>query len=710
MTCKDVVPPRKPVKMSIDIETYSSVDLAKCGVYKYTESPDFEILLFAYAFEGMPTKIIDLTKMALPEATRFLLFDPEVIKFSYNAFFEIACLNKYLAKYVEPKDRWHEGICGLYKGGSDTDDSLYNRSLDVTQWRCTMVHGAYVGLPFGLDKVAKILNLDEQKDSKGKALIKYFSCPCKPTIINGKRTRNYANSDQESLEKWELYKNYCKQDVITESTLQNYLKHYPMPEKEWELWHIDIEMLLRGVKLDRKLIENILSISEQDKNENMQLLQEITRLNNPNSVTQLKAWIESKINMILNGLTKDIVSDLISELSEKLESGKLENEELKAIKDVLTVLKIRRSLGKTSVKKFDAMLNCICEDDKLRGVSQFYGANRTGRWAGRLVQVQNLPQNHLEKIEVVRDDFKTLDYETLHLLYGHELQNIISQLVRTAFIPQKNHKFIVVDFSAIEARVIAYLSGETWRLDVFKTHGKIYEASASKMFNVPIESIGKGSELRQKGKIAELALGYGGSVGALTSMGALKMGLKEDELSEIVTAWRSANTNITFFWRECEKACLNAIKYADVSRFGTDITIGMLDDSLVIYLPSGRKLCYRKAEIGINAFGNECVTYYSQSGTTKQWQKTDTFGGKIVENIVQAVSRDILAESILRITASGYRLLFHVHDEVVLEVLDVDLPFSTWQNVAEIMSREISWAKGLPLAADGYECDFYKKD
>lgn len=646
--------------LSIDIETYSENDLSKGGVYKYVDSDKFEILIFGYAFDDEKVKVIDLKSgEKLPDEVLLALNDKRVIKTAYNSNFERVCIEKH-----------------------------FKIKLDYENWICTMVWGLSVGLPRGLDNTAKVLNLAEQKDTKGKNLINYFSLPCKPTKANGGRLRNLPENDSE---KWQLFKEYCKQDVEVERDLRRYLQNYPIIDSERKLWLLDQKINDFGVKIDLEFIEKALMLNDQITKSNNERLKEITKLENPNSVSQLKAWLTHKLGYEPHSLSKDNIK-LLEKSTEDAE--------------VLEVLNLRKENSKTSVKKYEAMIRSVCRDGKVRGLLQFYGASRTGRWAGRLVQVQNLPQNHIKNIEEVRDDFKRLNFEVLKLLYT-DIPQILSELIRTAFIPDTGNRFIVSDFSAIEARVIAYLANEKWRLDVFKTHGKIYEASASKMFNIPIENITKGSELRQKGKIAELALGYGGGVGALTSMGALKMGLKEEELKPLVDAWRNANTNIKKFWYDCERAAKDAIKQYKITRLDNDIIFYMDKSNLCIQLPSKRSLYYRRPEIDINQFGSECITYMSMNQTTKRWEQTATFGGKLVENIVQAYARDCLAESLKKLYKLGHKIVFHVHDEVVI---DSPTGVSSSEEIARIMSEPIEWAKGLPLAADAYECNFYMKD
>ena len=646
--------------LSIDIETYSDNDLIKGGVYKYVDTPNFEILLFAYAFDDEPVEIIDLKNgEVLPDRVLNALNDKTTIKTAYNANFERTCIQK------------HFGI-----------------KLDYSSWLCTMVWGNYVGLPSGLDNIAKILNLGEQKDAKGKNLIKYFSIPCKPTKVNGGRTRNLPNND---LEKWQKFKDYCVQDVEVERDLRKYLSKYNFPKSEKILWLLDQKINDTGVKIDLEFINKVIKIDELNTSANNERLKELTNLDNPNSVVQLKGWLSDRLGYEIESLSKDALQNILDTTDDEL------------VKEDLT---LRKENAKTSVKKYDAMQRCVCSDKRVRGLLQFYGANRTGRWAGRLVQVQNLPQNHLENIEKVRTDFKTLNFKTLKANY-YSIPKTLSELIRTAFIPSNSNRFIVSDFSAIEARVVAYLADEKWRIDVFNTHGKIYEASASQMFNIPIEQITKGSDLRQKGKIAELALGYGGGVNALESMGASKMGLDKNELQPLVNAWRNSNPNIKNFWYDCERASKQAIRDYKITTLENNITFYMNGSNLCIQLPSKRTLYYNSAEIGINKYGSESITYMSMNQTTKRWQRTDTFGGKLVENIVQAYARDCLAESLKRINKLGFKIVFHVHDEVVI---DCPKGVSSADEIAKIMSEPIEWAKGLPLNADAYECDFYMKD
>ena len=644
-------------EMSIDIETYSSVDLTKSGVYAYVNAPDFEILLFSYAFDSEEVKIIDLAKeKEIPAFILEALTDENIVKTAYNANFERTCIQKYL-----------------------------NIKLPIEQWRCSAVSAAQLGLPPTLEGVAKVLGLKEQKDLRGKALIRYFCMPCTPTKINGGRTRNLPN---HAPEKWEDFKSYCIQDVEVERAIKNKIAKFPVKESEWELWRYDQRINDRGVKIDIKFVENAIKFLDIHKSNCIKRAKEITNLDNLNSVSQLKNWIGIQIGEEIKSLDKESVKMLI------------DNTENPKIKEMLT---LRQQMSKSSTAKYLAMLESVCPDERIRGMLQFYGANRTGRWAGRIVQLHNLPQNHMKDLAYARKCVKEGDYEWFEMIYDNVPQ-VLSELIRTAFIPDKGNKFIVADFSAIEARVIAYLADEKWRLEVFKTHGKIYEASAAQMFHVPVESIKKGDILRQKGKIAELALGYGGGKGALTSMGALKMGLSKEELPILVSKWRESNKNITSFWREVEKAAKNAINNKP-SKIRHNIAFIKQSGILFIELPSKRRLAYISPKIEQNTLGFDSITYMGMNQTSKQWERQETFGGKLVENIVQAVARDCLAESIKKIEERGYEINFHVHDEVI-----VNTSKGTVEEITSIMSEPIEWANGLPLKADGYECDFYKKD
>jgi len=652
--------------LNIDLETYSSVDIKKAGLYKYVQSPDFEILLFAYSVNGEPTQIVDLAQgEQIPQQIIQALSDPSVTKHAYNAAFEWYALNKFF-------------------------------NSPISQWRCTMFHGLYCGFTAGLDVTGKVLGLpsDKQKMSVGKALIKLFCTPTKPNKKNGGRTRTLPHHEPE---KWELFKQYCIQDVESEKEIERRLSSFPVPIQEQRLWELDQLINAYGVTVDRKLIDGALYINNvvtaQLTNEAMK----ITGLGNPNSVTQLGNWLKEK-GLEVDNLKNETVEDLI-----KTTEG-----------DIKRALEIRQELSKTSVKKYQAMEAAVCEDGRVRGLLQFYGANRTGRWAGRLVQVQNLPRNYLETLGHARELVREKKVEALKLIYGN-VPDTLSQLIRTAFIPSEGHLIVVADFSAIEARVIAWLAEEQWRLEVFQTHGKIYEASASQMFGVPIELIKKGNPeyaLRQKGKVAELALGYQGGKGALIQMGALNMGLTEEELPDIVRRWRSSNKRIVDLWYSIENAALSVMKTGQpvgvrglILARESDIQNGL--DFLTITLPSGRKLFYVKPFLSENDFGKEALHYYGLDQTTKKWTKLSTYGGKLVENIVQAIARDCLAETLKRLSAAGYQVVMHIHDEVVL---DVPKEYADLDKVVEIMRQPISWAPGLPLNADGFVSEYYKKD
>lgn len=649
--------------LNIDIETYSSVDLKKCGVYAYAASVDFEILLLAYSIDGAPTQIIDLAKgedISLEMLN--MLTDPLVIKTAYNANFERTCLASYL-----------------------------RLAMPAEQWRCTAVHAATLGMPPTLGAVAQVLGFpeDKQKMGVGYSLIKYFCCPCKPTKVNGGRTQNLPKHD---MGKWEIFKSYCIRDVDVEQAVRAKLIRFTIPAEEQKLWELDQKINDKGIKVDRDLASNAI---ECDKEYGITLMEEavrLTGLDNPKSVSQLKEWFLEAEGLEIGSLNKKAMPAILA----KSESNTAKR-----------VIELRQEMSKTSIKKYEAMIKSIGFDDRVRGLLQFYGANRTGRWAGRLIQVQNLPQNKLNDLELARNILKTGDYNLLQLMF-ESVSSTLSQLVRTAFIPSEGNRFIIADFSAIEARVIAWLAGEKWRMDVFSSHGKIYEASAAQMFNVPIESITKGNPLRQKGKIAELALGYGGSVGALTAMGALDMGLSEEELPELVEAWRQANPNIVKFWWSVGNAAIKAIKEKTSVHLQFGLTVSYQSGMMFIKLPSGRKLAYVKPKIEVDEkFGREGVTYEGTDQVTKKWGRVKTYGPKLVENIVQAVARDCLAVSMLRLDAAGYEIAMHVHDEVVL---DTPVGKGSLEEACSIMGEPISWATGLPLRADGFETEFYKKD
>ncbi|ENY8474631.1 DNA polymerase [Clostridioides difficile] len=649
--------------LSIDIETYSDLDIKKVGVYRYVDSANFEILLFAYAFDNEEVKVIDLVNdEELPKEVIEALNDNKVIKSAFNANFERTAISKFL-----------------------------NINLKPNEWSCTMIKALTLGLPGSLDSVSKALkfNEDKQKMKEGKALIQYFCKPCKATKVNKGRTRNLPIHD---MEKWNKFKEYCKQDVVVEREIRNKLSKYKTTEREIKLWYLDQRINDTGIKVDTELIENAI---ECDKKYTEKLTKEaikITGLNNPNSPAQLKKWLSDKVGFEITSLTKESIPEILKQVDDE---------------NVVRTLELRKLMSKTSIKKYEAMKLAKGNDNRVRGLLQFYGANRTGRWAGRLVQVQNLPQNHIEDLDLARNLLKEGDFDLIELLYD-SVPDVLSQLIRTAFIPSEGHRFIVSDFSAIEARVIAWLAGEKWRLDVFNSHGKIYEASASQMFKIPIENIKKGSELRQKGKLAELSNGYGGSVGALISMGAIKMGLKEEELQPIVTAWRNANPNITKFWWDVDKAAKKAIKDRTIVEIQHGIKFIYNPGVLFIELPSSRRLSYLRPKIEPHTtFSGDKITYEGMEQTSKQWKRIDTYGPKLVENIVQATARDCLREAMFNITDAGYSIVMHVHDELVI---DVDKKGGSLEEVNSIMGKEISWAKGLPLKADGYECDYYKKD
>lgn len=643
--------------LEIDIESFSSEPLAKCGVYRYSESPDFEVLLFGYSIDGGEVKVIDLASgEELPQEIRDALTDPSVTKWAFNSQFERICLSRYL---------------GLPKGSY----------LDPKQWRCSMVWSAYMGLPLSLEGVGAVLGLEKQKLTEGKDLIRYFCVPCQPTKSNGNRTRNMPT---DAADKWERFKAYNIRDVETEMQIQTRLQKFPVPEQVWEEFWMDQEINDRGILVDMPFVEKAISLDADSRSQLMQSMKEQTGLDNPNSVVQMKEWLSDN-GLEMETLGKKAVAEAIKNTSD----------------DLADVLSLRQQLAKSSVKKYQAMQNAVCSDNRARGMFQFYGANRTGRFAGRIVQLQNLPQNHMEDLAEARSLVRSGDTDALEILYD-DIPDTLSQLIRTAFIPEKGKQFIVADFSAIEARVIAWFAGEGWRIKAFGDGEDIYCASASKMFGVPVEKHGVNGHLRQKGKIAELALGYGGSVGALKSMGALEMGLSEDELPELVSAWRQANPNIVRFWWDIDNAVKKAIKTRQVQNtYG--LVISYRSGMLFIRLPSGRELAYVKPRIGENKFGGESVTYEGVGGT-KKWERLESYGPKFVENIVQATSRDILMNSI-RILREC-RIVAHIHDEVVIEA-DMDMKL---EDICEKMATLPVWAEGLLLRADGYTCDFYKKD
>jgi DNA polymerase len=659
--------------LSIDIETYSSVDLIKSGVYAYVEAPDFEVLLFAYAFDDDPVQCVDLAQgEEFPEGILHALYDPNVIKTAYNANFERTCIARQFSN--------NEAVIGLYE--VEAQDFI----LPPDQWRCTAVHASTLGLPGNLDGVAKSMKLDVQKDAAGKALIRYFSVPCKPTKTNGQRTRNLPEHD---LEKWGKFRAYCIQDVEVERTIKKKLIRYNPSDFEHRLWTLDQRINDQGIQLDPELVANAIECDTQYQNRLLEEARKLTGLENPNSIAQLKGWLEEQ-GLEVDSLAKDNIPVLISQS---------ESETVKR------VLRLRQVMSKTSVKKYLAMERGLCSDGRVRGLLQFYGANRTGRWAGRLVQVQNLPQNKLSDLDAARQLLKAGQYEMLEILFD-QVPFVLSQLIRTAFIPSRDSRFIVSDFSAIEARVIAWFAGESWRMEVFKTHGKIYEASAAQMFNVPVESITKGDPLRQKGKVSELALGYQGGPGALIQMGALDMGLEEEELPGLVKAWRGANPNIVQFWYDVEKAALKAVREKTAVQMQHGLVFSYESGILFIQLPSGRRLAYARPKLKNDERFNKMALTYEGSEQGK-WTRLNTYGGKLVENIVQATARDCLAEALIRLDDVGYQTVMHVHDEAVL---DVPIGTGSLDHIEQVMGEEISWAKGLPLGADGFETDYYKKD
>ena len=661
--------------LSIDIETYSNADLSKCGVYKYAEASDFSVLLFAYSEDGGEVHVIDLASgEMLPDEILMALTDDAIQKWAFNANFERVCLSRLLRDMGISLDSFADN----HHAAKTLGKANY---LNPQSWYCTMVWSAYMGLPLSLEGAGVVLGLEKQKLTEGKALIGYFCSPCKPTAINGQRMRNLPG---QAPEKWSAFMAYNRRDVEVEMAVQAKLAKFTVPDSVWDEYHLDQEINDRGVRLDMPLVRSAIKADSRSKAHLSQRVETLTQIENPNSVAQMKQWLSDN-GLETDSLGKKAVMELLKTAPEPLGE----------------VLMLRQQLAKSSIKKYQAMENACCRDGRTHGMFQFYGANRTGRWAGRLIQMQNLPQNHMPDIEQARELVRGQDFVTLELLYD-SVPDVLSELIRTAFIPKENHKFIVADFSAIEARVIAWLAGESWRNEVFATHGKIYEASASQMFRVPIGEITKGSPLRQKGKIAELALGYGGSVGALKAMGALDMGLEENELQPLVSAWRASNPNIVRFWWDVDRAAMKALRertMAETHGIRFECQSGML----FITLPSGRRLAYVKPRIGTNQFGSDCVTYEGVGGT-KKWERIDSYGPKFVENIVQAVSRDILTYAMQ--TLSHCSIVMHVHDEIVIEA-DHRMSLDA---LCQQMSRTPSWAQGLLLRADGYETQFYKKD
>lgn len=658
-------------EMSIDLETYSDVDIKKGGVYKYAESDNFEILLFAVSINNDPVDVYDLAcGDVLPEDIIDALVDDTVTKWAFNAAFERICLSYWLKKYYPEK----------FQSYSIPEDTVGNY-LNPESWRCTMIWSAYMGLPLSLEGAGAVLGLKDQKMKEGKDLIRYFCVPCKPTKTNGGRTRNLPH---HAPDKWALFKEYNKRDVEVEMSIKEKLRKFPVPEFVWDEFHLDQEINDRGILIDMQLVKNAIAFDERSKETISSQMKDMTDLDNPNSVVQMKAWL-SEQGLETDTLGKKAVAELMKDAPDELAQ----------------VLALRQQLAKSSVKKYQAMENAALKDNRARGMFQFYGANRTGRWAGRIIQLQNLPQNHMNDLAEARALVRAGDYDSLEMLYD-DIPDTLSQLIRTAFIAKPGYKFYVVDFSAIEARVIAHLAGETWRLDTFKAGGDIYCASASKMFNVPVEKHGINGHLRQKGKIAELALGYGGSVGALKAMGALEMGIPEEELQPLVTAWREANPNIVSMWWDFDNAIKNAVKmHSSTESHGIKFT--WRSGMFFITLPSGRKLTYIKPKIGENQFGGESVTYEGIGGT-KKWERLESYGPKFVENVVQAISRDLLMNAIK--TLSHCFICGHVHDEIIFECSDkVSLDVLCHQ-----MARTPDWMPDILLRADGYVTEFYKKD
>lgn len=660
--------------LSIDLETFSSVPIQKAGAQKYIQSPDFEILLFAYSLNGAEPACCDFAQgETLPKWVAEALLDPQCLKHAYNAPFEWGCLSRYMGRQLPP-----------------------------AQWRCTMFHGLYAGYTAGLDATGRALGLpeDKRKLNTGKALIRYFCVPCAPSKANGGRTRNYPH---HAPERWELFKEYNRQDVTTEMEIERRLSAVPVPDFVQKEWETDLIINSRGVAVDMGMVEGALELGATVRNTLTTEAVKISGLSNPNSVKQLASWLESETGEEINGLRKDTVAKMLARDDNSPE--------------VQRMLEIRQELGKTSTKKYDAIEQAVCQDGRVRGLLQFYGANRTGRWAGRLVQVQNLPRTYTEPLELARDLVKGRKLDALKCIYG-SVPDTLSQLIRTAFIAAPGNVLIDADFSAIEARVISWLAGEEWRLEVFRTHGKIYEASASQMFGVPIDLIKKGNPeyaLRQKGKVAELALGYQGSTGALINMGALDMGIPEEDLPDIVSRWRDANKRIRDLWYKVDAAAVQVITQGGSVGVSSIILAHEWDatqgtDYMTITLPSGRKLFYNAPQIGVNQWGNPSISYMGMDQTTKKWKRIETYGGKLVENCVQAIARDCLAQAIEHLEAAGLPVMFHIHDEVVIDIRPFADNDAMLAKTVEIMSRPVPWAPGLPLGADGWVGKFFKKD
>ena len=657
--------------ISIDIETYSDRDLKKCGVYKYAESPNAELLLFGYSINNGPVTVIDVAQgEEVPEYILKALTDDNIIKWAYNASFERIFLSVWLKRNYPQ-----------YFVSYSIDEDTVSNYLDPSAWRCSLVWGAVMGLPLSLKGIGAVLKLDEQKMSEGSDLIRYFCVPCKPTKSNGGRTRNLP---EHAPEKWATFVAYNKRDVEVELSIKEKLKNFPVPEFLWDEYHLDQEINDRGIGVDMKLVTNAITFDERSKGTISSQMKDMTDLENPNSVVQMKAWLAEN-GMETETLGKKAVAELMKNAPESLAQ----------------VLALRQQLAKSSVKKYQAMENAVCDDGRVRGMFQFYGANRTGRWAGRIVQLQNLPQNHMGDLAEARELVRQGDYDSVEMLYD-DIPDTLSQLIRTAFIPKPGYKFYVADFSAIEARVIAHLAGEKWRAEVFKNGGDIYCASAEQMFHVPVKKHGVNGHLRQKGKIAELALGYGGSVGALKAMGALEMGLKEDELQPLVDAWRASNPNIVQLWWDVDAAVKTAVSTRTTSETH-GIKFVWRSGMLFVYLPSGRRLCYVKPKMGQNKFGGDSITYEGV-GSTKKWERLESYGPKFVENIVQAISRDLLMNAMK--TLSHCFICGHVHDELIIECReDVSL-----DELCKQMARVPDWMPGILLRADGYITPWYRKD
>ena len=657
--------------ISIDIETYSDRDLKKCGVYKYAESPNAELLLFGYSINNGPVTVIDVAQgEEVPEYILKALTDDNIIKWAYNASFERIFLSVWLKRNYPQ-----------YFVSYSIDEDTVSNYLDPSAWRCSLVWGAVMGLPLSLKGIGAVLKLDEQKMSEGSDLIRYFCVPCKPTKSNGGRTRNLP---EHAPEKWATFVAYNKRDVEVELSIKEKLKNFPVPEFLWDEYHLDQEINDRGIGVDMKLVTNAIAFDERSKGTISSQMKDMTDLENPNSVVQMKAWLAEN-GMETETLGKKAVAELMKNAPESLAQ----------------VLALRQQLAKSSVKKYQAMENAVCDDGRVRGMFQFYGANRTGRWAGRIVQLQNLPQNHMGDLAEARELVRQGDYDSVEMLYD-DIPDTLSQLIRTAFIPKPGYKFYVADFSAIEARVIAHLAGESWRADVFKNGGDIYCASAEQMFHVPVKKHGVNGHLRQKGKIAELALGYGGSVGALKAMGALEMGLSEDELQPLVDAWRASNPNIVQLWWDVDTAVKTAVSMRTTSETH-GIKFVWRSGMLFVYLPSGRRLCYVKPKMGQNKFGGDSITYEGV-GSTKKWERLESYGPKFVENIVQAISRDLLMNAMK--TLSHCFICGHVHDELIIECKEeVSL-----EELCKQMARVPDWMPDILLRADGYITPWYRKD